>query len=69
MELIAKTLLENETITAEEISYLLEHRSLEGMVKKIEPPTPAIEEASKEKLKTIKKLLKKTNSNSYSFID
>ncbi len=39
VELIAKTLLENETITAEEISYLLEHRSLDGMVKKIEPPT------------------------------
>ena len=28
--LIAETLLENETITAEEISYLLKHRSLEG---------------------------------------
>ncbi len=38
VELIAKTLLENETITAEEISYLLEHRSLDGMVKKVESP-------------------------------
>ena len=28
MELIAKTLLENETITEEQITYLLEHRSL-----------------------------------------
>ncbi len=41
VELIAKTLLENETITAEEISYLLEHRSLDGMVKKVEPPVQA----------------------------
>jgi len=31
LELIANTLLENETITAEEITYLLKHRSLEGM--------------------------------------
>ena len=32
--LIAETLLENETITAEEISYLLEHRSLKGFGEK-----------------------------------
>ena len=36
VELIAKTLLENETITAEEISYLLEHRTLEGLNKPVE---------------------------------
>ncbi len=51
VELIAKTLLENETITAEEISYLLEHRSLDGMVKKVEPPTPPTEEVKDVKSK------------------
>ncbi len=63
VELIAKTLLENETITAEEISYLLEHRSLEGMVKKIEPPTPTIEEVSKDKAEDNKDTSKETKTS------
>ena len=37
--LIAETLLERETITAEEIDYLLEHRHL----KRDEKPAPAVE--------------------------
>ncbi len=49
LELIAKTLLENETITAEEINYLLEHRTLEGMVKKVEPVATPTQEVKDEK--------------------
>lgn len=45
VELIAKTLLENETITAEEISYLLEHRTL-----KVEE-APKVKETAKEETK------------------
>lgn len=37
LELIANTLLENETITAEEISYLLEHRTLKKEEQTAEP--------------------------------
>lgn len=50
--LIAETLLEKETITAEEISYLVEHGSLPKEEKHVETPTETIpssgEEAKKE---------------------
>ncbi len=49
VELIAKTLLENETITAEEINYLLEHHSLEGMVKKVNPVSNINQEVKEDK--------------------
>ena len=42
VELIAKTLLEHEQITAEEIDYLLEHRHLKKD-EKVEKPTPTLE--------------------------
>ena len=43
--LIAETLLENETITAEEISYLLEHRSLKGFgERKAKEKAPEVKE-------------------------
>lgn len=50
--LIAETLLEKETITAEEISYLVEHGSLPKEEKHVETPTETVpssgEEAKKE---------------------
>ena len=45
--LIAETLLENETITAEEINYLLEHRTLKKEVEEVKEDTQ-IEESKKE---------------------
>ena len=45
--LIAETLLENETITAEEINYLLEHRTLKKEVEEVKEDTK-IEESAKE---------------------
>ena len=45
--LIAETLLENETITAEEINYLLEHRTLKKEVEEVKEDTQ-IEETKKE---------------------
>ena len=45
--LIAETLLENETITAEEINYLLEHRTLKKEVEEAKEDTQ-IEESKKE---------------------
>ena len=45
--LIAETLLENETITAEEINYLLEHRTLKKEVEEAKEDTQ-IEESAKE---------------------
>ena len=45
--LIAETLLENETITAEEINYLLEHRTLKKEVEEVKEDTQ-IEESAKE---------------------
>lgn len=45
--LIAETLLENETITAEEINYLLEHRTLKKEVEEVKEDTQ-IEESVKE---------------------
>ena len=45
--LIAETLLENETITAEEINYLLEHRTLKKEVEEAKEDTQ-IEEPAKE---------------------
>ncbi len=47
--LIAETLLENETITAEEISYLLEHRTLKKEEKKPEPKAEEKPAESEEK--------------------
>jgi cell division protease FtsH len=43
VELIAQTLLENETITAEEIDYLLEHRHLKKDETPVEVVTPTEE--------------------------
>ncbi|MEG1565765.1 MAG: ATP-dependent zinc metalloprotease FtsH, partial [Bacilli bacterium] len=40
--LIAETLLEIESITSEQIAYLLEHRSLEGFVKPVVKPADTI---------------------------
>jgi cell division protease FtsH len=68
VELIAKTLLENETITAEQIDYLIEHRCLppkenkeETKVNTSSTPTPEIKpevkEETKEEVKTESKPL------------
>ena len=46
--LIAETLLENETITAEEINYLLEHRTLKKEVEEVKEDTQIEESATEE---------------------
>ena len=46
--LIAETLLEKETITAEEIDYLLKNRSLKGFTEPKEKKAPAKKEPAKE---------------------
>ena len=46
--LIAETLLENETITAEEINYLLEHRTLKKEVEEAKEDTQIEESATEE---------------------
>jgi len=60
--LIAETLLENETITAEEINVLLEKRTLKPEVKKVEEKVeekPAEKEEKPEVKKAVKKTVKK----------
>ena len=49
--LIAETLLEKETINAEEINYLMEHRSLDGFDKIDDEPSIEVKEAAEETLK------------------
>ena len=46
--LLAKTLIEHEQITAEEIDYLMEHRHLKRDEKKEEPATEKVEEKAPE---------------------
>ena len=49
VDLIAKTLIEHEQITAEEIDYLLEHRHLKRDEKKVEQPVEVPNNASESK--------------------
>ena len=68
--LIAETLLENETITAEEIDYLLEHRTLKKESKPVEADpvveTPVdakpVSVSSKPKVKTATKIVAKKST-------
>ncbi len=46
--LLAKTLIEHEQITAEEIDYLMEHRHLKRDEKKVEEPQATVEVTSQE---------------------
>ena len=60
VELIAKTLLENETITEEEISYLLKHRTLDKS--QIKPEENVAAEVQKEDQKILEQEEKKEAS-------
>ena len=60
VELIAKTLLENETITEEEIAYLLKHRTLDKS--QIKPEENVAAEVQKEDQKILEQEEKKETS-------
>ena len=60
VELIAKTLLENETITEEEIAYLLKHRTLDKS--QIKPEENVAAEVQKEDQKILEQEEKKEAS-------